>query len=105
MTRLARYAGLPWDCILGAAIARNYKPEPVVYLQSCAALRLEPSDVMMVAAHNDDLLAARKAGLMTGFVARPSEHGDAQTTDLLPTADWDVVAHDFVGLDRALFQR
>ncbi len=105
MTRLARFAGLPWDCILGAPIARNYKPQPVVYLQSCAALRLDPSEVMMVAAHNDDLAAARKAGLMTGFVARPTEHGEAQTSDLGPAGDWDVVADDFVALADAIFER
>lgn len=103
MTRLARYAGLPWDCILGAPIARNYKPEPVVYLASCTALRLEPAEVLMVAAHNDDLAAARAAGLMTAFVARPTEHGVEQKTDLAPASDWDFVAEDFVALARALF--
>lgn len=103
MTRLARFAGLPWDCILGAPIARNYKPEPVVYLQSCAALRLDPSEVMMVAAHNDDLRAARSAGLMTAFVARRTEYGGTQKTDLVPASDWDVVADDFEMLAETVF--
>ncbi|NSX53495.1 haloacid dehalogenase type II [Parasulfitobacter algicola] len=98
MTRLARYAKLPWDCILGAEIAQDYKPKPAVYLASCAALRLEPAQVMMVAAHNDDLHAARAAGLMTAFVARPKEHGPDQTTDLTPDANWDIVAQDFLDL-------
>ncbi len=98
MTRLARHAGLPWDCILGAEIARDYKPKPAVYLASCAALRLPPDRVAMVAAHNGDLHAARAAGLATVFVPRPSEHGPGQTTDLAPDADWDVVAADFVDL-------
>jgi 2-haloacid dehalogenase len=102
MTRLARWGGLPWDCILGAEIARDYKPKPQVYLASCAALRLDPSEVMMVAAHNDDLAAAREAGLATGFVPRPTEHGPAQVTDLAPSADWDVVAGDFRDLARRL---
>ena len=95
MTRLARYADLPWDCILGAEIARDYKPKPGVYLASCAALRLEPDEVMMVAAHNNDLAAARGAGLKTAFVPRPTEHGPDQTTDLTAEADWDIVASDF----------
>ena len=95
MARLARHAGLPWDCILGAEIARDYKPKPQVYLASCAALRLAPAQVMMVAAHNDDLVAARAAGLATGFVPRPTEHGPGQTTDLSAEADWEVVASDF----------
>jgi 2-haloacid dehalogenase len=95
MTRLARHAGLPWDCILGAEIARDYKPKPAVYLAACAALRLAPGRVMMVAAHNGDLHAARAAGLATAFVPRPVEHGPGQTTDLAPDARWDVTARDF----------
>ena len=102
MTRLARYGGLPWDCILGADIARDYKPRPAVYLASCAALRLEPNEVMMVAAHNDDLHAARGCGLRTAFVLRPNEHGDDQETDLEPTGDWDVICGDFNALNLSL---
>lgn len=95
MSRLARYGALPWDAILGADIARDYKPKASVYLGSCTALGLQPSDVMMVAAHNDDLAAARASGLKTAFVARPTEHGSGQTTDLEPAGDWDIVARDF----------
>jgi 2-haloacid dehalogenase len=102
MTRLARWGGLPWDCILGAEIARDYKPKPRVYLAACAALRLAPSEVMMVAAHNDDLAAARDAGLATGFVPRPVEHGPGQATDLALSGDWDLVADDFRDLARRL---
>ncbi len=98
MTRLARHANLPWDCILGAEIARDYKPKPAVYLAACAALRLDPAQVMMVAAHNGDLVAARSAGLATGFVPRPLEYGPDQTTDLAPEADWDMIASDFKAL-------
>lgn len=98
MTRLARYAGLPWDCILGADLARDYKPQPKVYLASCAALRLDPDQVMMVAAHNRDLHAARAAGLRTAFVPRPQEHGPGQVTDLGPEGDWDIIAPDFPDL-------
>lgn len=95
MARLARFGALPWDCILGAEIAQDYKPKPAVYLASCAALRLPPDAVMMVAAHNDDLRAARAAGLQTAFVPRPTEYGPDQTRDLGPDADWDMVASDF----------
>jgi 2-haloacid dehalogenase len=105
MTRLARYGRLPWDCILGAEIARDYKPKPAVYLASCAALRLPPEAVMMVAAHNDDLFAARDAGLSTAFVCRPAEHGPQQETDLVPASDWTVVATDFIHLARLLADR
>ena len=88
MTRLARHAGLPWDCILGADIAQDYKPKPEVYQASCRALGLSGEEVMMVAAHNDDLVAAEKEGLQTCFIARPTEHGPDQTIDLKPTGNW-----------------
>lgn len=102
MTRLAKFAGLPWDCILGADIAHDYKPKPEVYLASARALRLPPQDVMMVAAHNDDLEAARKAGLQTAFVPRLSEHGNEQTTDLQPEGNWTIAAQDFHSLARQI---
>ncbi len=95
MTALANYAGLPWDVILGAEIARAYKPEPEVYLRSADAVGLDPGEVMMVAAHNSDLIAAAACGLMTAFVPRPREHGPAQTTDLHPEHGYDLVAADF----------
>jgi 2-haloacid dehalogenase len=94
MTRLARHAGLVWDCVLGADIAHDYKPTPAVYRAACDALRLPPSAVMMVAAHNDDLAAARAVGLRTGFVARPYEYGSGQRSDLAPAAEWDIVVDD-----------
>lgn len=103
MARLARFAGLRWDAILGAEIARDYKPQPAVYLASCAALGLPPAAVTMVAAHNADLAAARAAGLATAFFPRPVEHGPGQATDLVPEGPWDHVAADLAGLaDRLL---
>lgn len=102
MTRLARYAGLPWDCILGADLAQDYKPKPAVYLACCHALRLDPAEVMMVAAHNDDLHAAQAVGLATAFVARPTEYGPDQSTDLTASGTWDCVASDFKDLARQL---
>jgi 2-haloacid dehalogenase len=75
MVDLARRNGFAWDAILGAEIARDYKPKPVVYLSSAAAFDCEPQQAMMVAAHSSDLAAAAAAGLRTAFVARPDEHG------------------------------
>jgi 2-haloacid dehalogenase len=99
MVNLARRAGLPWDCILGAETARAYKPMPEAYLASCRQLGLPPSQVMMVAAHNGDLRAAKAQGLATAFVPRPLEHGPGQTTDLAADpACVDVPARDFVDL-------
>lgn len=100
MTRLARYGSLPWDTVLGADVAQDYKPQPQVYLASARALGLRPEQVTMVAAHNGDLVAARAAGLKTAFVPRPTEHGPDQTTDLAPADTWDLIAEDFTDLAR-----
>ena len=102
MTRLAKWGGLPWDCILGAELAQDYKPKREVYLACCAALRLPRDRVMMVAAHNGDLHAARACGLRTAFVPRTTEHGPGQTIDLAAESDWDIVAQDFRDLARRL---
>lgn len=102
MTRLAKFSDLPWDCVLGADIARNYKPHPSVYAACCDALRLQPHEVMMVACHNDDLTAARESGLATGFVPRPNEHGPNQTINLQAESDWDIIAEDFIDLAKRL---
>ncbi|HET7823944.1 MAG TPA: haloacid dehalogenase type II [Anaeromyxobacter sp.] len=102
MVHLARFAGLPWDCILSAELARCYKPRPEVYRTALALLALEPGEVMMVAAHNYDLAAARALGLRTAFVARPAEYGPGQETDLGPEGAWDVVARGMDELADAL---
>jgi 2-haloacid dehalogenase len=99
---LARYAKLPWDAILGAELAHAYKPDPAVYRQSAYALGLEPHEVCMVAAHNTDLQAAQQLGFMTAFVARPTEHGPGQTTDLEAEGDYDHSAANLVELARQL---
>ena len=102
MLHLARSAKLPWDCILTAENAHRYKPTPEAYLTAIELLGLLPGEVMMVAAHNYDLAAARSHGMRTAFVPRPTEYGPAQTTDLGPESDWDVVAKDVEDLARAL---
>jgi 2-haloacid dehalogenase len=98
IVNMAKSAGLPWDLILGAEIARAYKPQPEAYLAGAAALKLQPRDIAMVAAHNGDLKAAQALGFRTAFVPRPTEHGPDQTTDLEPEGAWDVVARDFLDL-------
>ena len=102
LTDLARHAGLPFDAVLGAETASTYKPRPDAYLRNVAALGLHPGQVMLVAAHNGDLAAAREQGLRTAFVARLTEHGPSQTTDLEPADDWDIVADDIDAVATAL---
>jgi 2-haloacid dehalogenase len=89
LVEMAKFAGLPWDTVLGSDISRAYKPDPEAYHSPARLLGLEPGEVMLVAAHNGDLAAAQAAGLATAFVARPSEYGPGQTIDVVPSGDWD----------------
>ena len=98
MLDMAKRAGLPWDAILGAEVTQAYKPTRDSYLRTAELLAMQPHEVCLAAAHNSDLAAARACGLKTAFVARPTEHGPAQSTDLRPEQDWDAVAADFVAL-------
>ena len=102
MLDMAKRAGLPWDAILGAEVAQAYKPAPEAYLRTVEALMLNPEEVCLVAAHNSDLAAARRCGLRTAFIHRPTEHGPDQTTDLQPDENWEAVANDMEDLARQL---
>jgi len=94
MVDLARRNEFPWDAILGAEIAGDYKPKPRVYLAAAEALGIEPHECMMVAAHSNDLEAAAKVGLRTGFVAQPDEFGP-NTGEATPTLKVDIAATSF----------
>lgn len=100
---MAKHAGLPWDVVLGSDISRAYKPDPVAYRTPAHLLGLDPGETMLVAAHNGDLEAAKNSGLATGFVARPSESGPDQTTDLAPSGVWDVSGSTLTELAELLF--
>lgn len=84
LTDMARHAGLPWDCVLSAEVFRAYKPDPRVYLGVAQIFDLAPDEVMLVAAHQDDLAAARACGLQTAYVERPLEFGAAHPKDVSP---------------------
>ena len=99
---MAKNAGLPWDMVLGAEVVQHYKPEPEAYLKSAQMLDLQPSQCMLVAAHNSDLVAASKCGYQTAFVVRPTEHGPNQKTDLFAESQFDYVASSFVDLSEQL---
>ena len=102
MTDLARHAGLPWDCILGAELVRHYKPDHEVYESAADFLSLPRGEVMMVAAHLGDLRAAKAVGLATAFVTRAFEFGPQGKPDLTPDSSVDVSATDFNDLARQL---
>ena len=98
---MAKHAGLPWDLILSAELARHYKPDREAYLTAVALLELKPEEVMMVAAHIQDLNAAHNLELRTGFVYRPNEYGPAERVrhaDKASPGQFDVVARDMVDL-------
>lgn len=97
---MARHAGLPWDTILGAEVVGAYKPVPQSYLRTAELLSLQPHEVCMTAAHNNDLHAARDCGLRTAFILRSTEYGPDQQTDLEPDAEWDFVAGSIEDLSR-----
>ena len=98
IVNMAKYGGLPWDAVLGAEVARSYKPQPECYRTTAALLGLAPGECMMVAAHNGDLGHASEVGLRTAFVPRPNEHGPGSNRDVTPARQWDVVAKDFQDL-------
>ncbi len=98
LVEMARFAGLSWDVVLGSDVSRAYKPDPAAYRAPAALLGLDVGEVMLVAAHNSDLAAARLVGMATGFVARPFEHGPGQTVDLTPASDWDMSASSITEL-------
>ena len=102
LTRMAKRAGLPWDCVLSAEVFRAYKPDPATYLGVARVFDLPPARVMLVAAHHDDLAAARGCGLRTAYVERPLEFGARNVKDVSPQAGNDLHGRDLLDLARQL---
>jgi len=100
---MAKNAGLPWDLILSAEVFRHYKPDPETYLGVATTFNVMPEEVMLVAAHKDDLLSASKLGLQTAFIERPQEFGPTHLRDDLHKEGWvDYHSVDFNALADAL---
>jgi 2-haloacid dehalogenase len=95
---MAKNAGLPWDLILSAELAKHYKPDREAYLTAVELLGLKPEEVMMAAAHSGDLKAARSFGLRTGFIYRPNERGPGGKADRAKAGEFDIVSSDMVDL-------
>lgn len=98
LTNMAKRAGLPWDCILSAEVFRAYKPDPATYLGVARVFDVAPGEVMLVAAHHDDLAGARACGLRTAYIERPLEYGAARPKDVSPRAENDLHASSFTAL-------
>jgi 2-haloacid dehalogenase len=95
LTNMAKRVGLPWDCVLSAEVFKAYKPHPSTYLGVAKVFDLAPAQVMLVAAHHDDLAPARGCGLQTAYIERPTEFGAAKPKDVSPQAGNLYHARDF----------
>ena len=98
LTNMAKRAGLPWDCVLSAEVFRAYKPDPATYLGVAQTFDLQPHQVMLCAAHHDDLEGARVCGLCTAYIERPLEFGASQPKDVSPQAGNDLHVRDIHAL-------
>ena len=99
---MAKYSKLPWDVIFSAELVKAYKPDPRAYQMTYELLGLQPQQVMLVAAHPDDLQAAQRVGLKAGFVPRPLEYGPDKTPSTVLDSAFDIVASDFEDLARQM---
>ena len=99
---MAKFAGLNWDVICATELFGHYKPDPETYLGAARLLGLAPGELMLAAAHNNDLAAARACGLATAFFPRPTEYGPRQVRDFAADSDWDVVALSIEDLARQM---
>ena len=102
LTRLSKRAGLPWDCILSAEVFRAYKPDPRTYLGVAQTFDVLPEQVMLVAAHHNDLEGARACGLQTAYIERPLELGARNPKDVTPHLANDMHARDLLDLAQQL---
>ena len=98
LTNMAKNAGLPWDCVISAELFKHYKPDPESYLGAASMLGLKPGEVMLVAAHKDDLRAAKGCGLKTAFITRPREFNPKVKPDLTPDSAFSYHAENFLDL-------
>ena len=99
---VSRRNGIAWDAVISCEMIGVYKPHAQAYATAARWMALEPSQILMVACHNFDLNAARKAGFRTAFVRRPDEWGPEGPPDPKPNMDYDFVEDGFDSLLRKL---
>ena len=102
VVNIAKHGGLPFDAIFAAEMAGTFKPDPRTYQLAVKYLGLKPEQVMMVACHKYDILAAKALGLRTAFVARPLEFGPNGKVDVQFEDQFDINASDFLHLAEQL---
>ncbi|PZC42962.1 MAG: 2-haloacid dehalogenase [Chloroflexi bacterium] len=102
LVNMAKYGGLPWDVVLSAEFSKHYKPDPESYLSTGEYLGIPINQVMMVAAHKNDLKSAKSNGMMTGYVPRAKEHGENTVADYAEEDYIDIMADDFIDLSQKM---
>ena len=102
LVNMAKYGGLPWDTVLSAELTRHYKPDRDTYMSTSEFLGLPIEQIMMVAAHKNDLAAAHSFGMKTAYIPRPFEHGPNTVLDKNPEKYIDLIADDFIELSEQL---
>jgi 2-haloacid dehalogenase len=98
LSTIAKRSGIPWDFIFSSDMHRAFKRNPAVYQNAIRLLGMAPDEIMMTAAHNDDLEAARKEGMRTAYINRPTEYGIDQKVDFKAASDWDIIADTVEGV-------
>lgn len=100
---VSRKNNIDWDCVISCEMIGIYKRRPEAYKTAAKWLQLDPSEIMMVAAHNSDLLAARACGFRSAFIRRPTEWGpEGQPVSPIPDPVHDIIANDFADLATTL---
>ncbi len=102
LSSMAKRAGIPWDFVFSSDMHKAYKRDPKVYQNAISLLGYQPHDVMMGAAHNEDLEAAREQGMRTAYINRPTEYGVDQSVDFEATSDWDIITDSVEGVADAM---
>ncbi len=99
---VSRRNRLAWDGVISCEMLGVYKPLPEAYRRAARLLQLRPEEILMVACHNSDLMAARREGYRTAFVRRPAEWGEAGPPDPDPDPAIDIVVPGFSELAQRL---
>ena len=95
MVDLARRNKFPWDAILGADIARDFKPKPVVYLSACEALR-SCAGAMHAGRRALERSCRRRGAWLTHRALRAAERARAGGKgERAPTVKVDVAGGDY----------
>jgi 2-haloacid dehalogenase len=101
---LQRFGNLQWDSLFCSDLFQHFKPDPETYLDASRLMHLPSEQVMMVAFHRSDLIAAESFDLRSALVRRPREFGNIIPADYAIQRDFEYVANNFIDLAQQLEQ-